>query len=76
VLTLSHVDNLDDCEEKKRLFGSFGEGLLCTVLRAVAANCLKRVVDFSRVRSILIKMHISWISYEFLICDAHRQLLW
>jgi len=73
---MSNVDNLDDCEEKKRSFGSFGEGLLCAVLRTVVVNCPKRAVDFVRIRSFLIKMHLSLISYEFLICDVHRQLLW
>ena len=76
VLTLCFVDNLDDCEEKKQLFGSFGEGVLCAVLRAVAVNCQKQVVDFSRALSILIKIHLSSICYEFLFCDVHRKLLW
>jgi len=48
VLTKSNVDNLDDCGEKKRSFGSFGEGLLCAALRIVVANCPKRAVDFVR----------------------------
>jgi len=76
VLMLSYVDNLDDCEEKKWSFGSFGEDLLCTVLRAVVVNCPERAVDFLRARSILIKMYLSLISYKFLICDTHRKLLW
>jgi len=73
-LTMSNVGNLDDCEEKKQSFGSFGEGLLCTVLRTMVANRPKRVVDLLRVRSSLIKMHLSSISYKFLISDMHRQL--
>jgi len=38
---LCFVDNLDDCKEKKQSFGSFGEGVLCAVLRAVVVNCQK-----------------------------------
>jgi len=41
LLMVCFVDNLDDCGKKKRSFGSFGEGMLCVVLRAVAVNCQK-----------------------------------
>jgi len=75
-LTMSNVDDFDDCGEKKRSFGSFWEGLLCAVLWIVVANCPKWAVDFVRIRSFLIKMHVSLISHEFLICDIHTQLLW
>jgi len=72
---MSDVDNIDDHGQKERSFGSFGEGLLCTVLRIVVANGPKRVVDFVRNRSFLIKMCPSLISNKFLICDIRRQLL-
>jgi len=73
---MSNVNNLDDCGEKKRSFGSFWEGLLCAVLQIVVATCLKRVLDFVRIRSFLVKTHLSLISREFLIFDIHRQLVW
>ena len=76
VPTMSNIDNLDDCGEKKRSFGSFWEGLLCAVLRIVVATCPKRAVDFVRIRSFLVKMCLSLISYEFFICNMHTQLLW
>ena len=75
-LTTCFVNNLDDCEEKKRSFGSSGEGVLCAFLQAVTVNCPKRAVSFLRARSILVKMHLSLVYYKFLICDIHRQLLW
>jgi len=56
--------------------GPVGEGLFCAILRIVAVNSQKRVVDFVRIRSVLIKMHLSLISCKFLIYDMHRQLLW
>jgi len=59
------VDNLDDWEEKKQSFGSFGEGMLHTVLRVVVANGQKRAVDFIGARSNLIKMHLSLIHTSF-----------
>ena len=76
MLTKSNVDNLDDYGEKKRSFGSFEKALLCTVLRNVVVNCPKRVVDFVRKRSFSDQIYLSLISYKFLICDIHRQLLW
>jgi len=36
----------------------------------------KRVVDFVRIRSVFDQISLSLISYKFLICDIHRQLLW
>jgi len=59
------VNNLDDCEEKKQSFGSFGQGVLRTVLRVVAENGQKRAVDFIGARSNLIKMHLSLIHTSF-----------
>jgi len=38
----------------------------------VVVNCPKRVVDFVRKQSFLIKMYLSLISHKFLICDVHR----
>jgi len=65
-LMLCFFDNLDDCEEKRQSFGSFGEGVLCVVLRAVVGNGQKRAVDFLGAPSNLIKMHLSLICHELL----------
>jgi len=64
------VDNLDDCEEKKRALGSL-EKVCC-----VQFNGEKRAVDFLWGPAKLIKRHISSIRCEFLICDTHMQLFW
>jgi len=66
VLTLCFVNNLDDCVEKNQSFGSFGEGLLRAVLRTVAVNCPKRVVDFLEGPVNLIKMNLSLSHCKFL----------
>jgi len=50
--------------------------MLFAVLRTAAVNCQKRAVDFHEGPVNLIKMYLSLISYKFLICDVHRQLLW
>jgi len=63
-------------DERRWSLGPVGEGLLCAILRIVVVNSQKRAVDLVRIRSFLIKMCLSLISYKFLICDTHRQLLW
>jgi len=69
------VDNPDGQERKEAVIWIIQKDMVCTVLQMAVVNCQKRVVDFLEGLVNLIKMHLSLISYEFLICDMHMQLL-
>jgi len=61
---------------KKVVISIFGESKQCASVWTFVVNCQKRAVCFPEDPVNLIKMHLNIISYEFLICDAHMQLLW
>jgi len=62
--------------KKKWSIWIFRKDMLRASLWRVVVNFQKCAVGFDEGPVNLIKMHISSISYEFLICDTHRQLLW
>jgi len=69
------VHDFSGPSEESRSFWIFEEDTLCAVLQTVVVNCQKRAVDFHKGLVNLIKMHLSLISCDVLICDTHMQLL-
>ena len=61
---------------KKAVIWNLGKSLWCASLRMLVVNFHKRVINLLEGPANLMKMCIGLISFEFLICDARKQLFW